>query len=95
VVDKGYFKIEDIEACENAGILPYVPRPRRGPSVRAGLFRKDEFSHDADSDTYLCPAGQRLNVYSSSFLRGLKKNNYVNKLACSDCAIRGRCTKAA
>jgi hypothetical protein len=53
VADKGYFKIEDIEACENAGILPYVPRPQRGPSVRAGLFRKDEFSYDADSDRYL------------------------------------------
>jgi hypothetical protein len=26
VVDKGYFKIEDIEACEKAGMVPYVPR---------------------------------------------------------------------
>jgi Transposase DDE domain len=31
VADKGYFKIEDIEACEKAGIEPYVPRPQRGP----------------------------------------------------------------
>jgi hypothetical protein len=31
--DKGYFKIEDIEACEKAGMVPYVPRPQRGPSV--------------------------------------------------------------
>jgi hypothetical protein len=36
VADRGYFKIEDIEACEKAGIDPYVPRPQRGPSVRAG-----------------------------------------------------------
>jgi hypothetical protein len=42
VADRGYFKIEDIEACEQAGIEPYVPRPQRGPSVKAGLFRKDE-----------------------------------------------------
>jgi hypothetical protein len=27
--------------------VPYVPRPRRGPSVKAGLFRKDEFQYDA------------------------------------------------
>ena len=92
VADKGYFKIEDIEACEKAGIVPYVPRPQRGPSVKAGLFRKDEFSYDADSDTYTCPAGQRLHPYSSSLLRGLKKTNYVNKLACDACAIRARCT---
>jgi hypothetical protein len=92
VADKGYFKIEDIEACEKAGIVPYVPRPQRGPSVKAGLFRKDEFSYDAASDSYVCPAGQRLHPYSNSLLRGLKKINYVNKLACDDCAIRSRCT---
>jgi transposase len=92
VADRGYFKIEDIEACEKAGIEPYVPRPQRGPSVRAGLFRKDEFQYDAASDSYVCPAGRRLHPYSSSLLRGLKKINYVNKLACDDCAIRARCT---
>jgi transposase len=92
VADKGYFKIEDIEACEKAGIEPYVPRPQRGPSVKAGLFRKDEFLYDAAGDSYVCPAGRRLHPYSSSPLRGLKKINYVNKLACDDCAIRSRCT---
>ena len=92
VADKGYFKIEDIEACENAGMVPYVPRPQRGPSVKAGLFRKDEFGYDAASDSFVCPAGQRLPPYSSSFLRGLTKINYTNKLACDDCAIRSRCT---
>ena len=73
-------------------LVPYVPRPQRGPSVKAGLFRKDEFSYDAQSDTYVCPARQRLHPYSSSLLRGLKKTNYVNKLACDDCALRSRCT---
>jgi transposase len=34
VADRGYFKIEDIEACEKAGVTPYVPRPQRGPAVR-------------------------------------------------------------
>jgi hypothetical protein len=42
VADRGYFKIEDIEACEKVGIDPYVPLPQRGLSVRASLFRKDE-----------------------------------------------------
>jgi transposase len=92
VADRGYFKIEDIEACEKAGMQPYVPRPQRGPSVRAGLFRKDEFRYDAADDSLICPAGQRLHPYSSSLLRGLKKINYTNKLACDDCTIRPRCT---
>ena len=92
VADRGYFKIEDIEACEGAGMEPYVPRPQRGPSVRAGLFRKDEFAYDPETDTVICPGGQRLSPYSSSVLRGLKKINYVNKQACRDCPLRSRCT---
>jgi hypothetical protein len=92
VADRGYFKIEDIEACEKAGMQPYVPRPQRGPSVNAGLYRKDEFRYDEASDSYVCPAGQRLDAYTSSLQRGLKKINYTNKLACGDCTIRSRCT---
>ena len=72
--------------------MPYVPRPQRGPSVKAGLFRKDEFRYDANSDRYVCPAGQHLHPSSSSLLRGLKKINYVNTLACDDCKIRSHCT---
>jgi len=93
VADRGYFKIEDIEACEKAGMEPYVPRPQRGPAVSAGFFRKDEFQYDPESDTMLCPGGQRLQPYSSSFLRGLKKINYANRQACRDCPLRSRCTK--
>ena len=92
VADKGYFKIEDIEACEKAGMEPYVPRPQRGPSVRAGLFRKDEFKYDPETDSFTCPAGQRLTPYSSSALRQLKKINYANRKACRDCPLRARCT---
>ena len=28
VADRGYFKIEDIEACEKTGCVPHVPKPR-------------------------------------------------------------------
>jgi hypothetical protein len=73
VADKGYFKIEDIEACEKAGIVPYVLRPQRDPSFRADVFRKDEFRYDAASDSYVCPAGQCLHPCSPSLLGGLKK----------------------
>ena len=40
VADRGYFKIEDIEACEKAGCIPHVPRPQRAPrSARASSAR--------------------------------------------------------
>ena len=92
VADRGYFKIEDIEACEKAGMTPHVPKPQRGSAVREGFFRKDEFRYDADQDVFICPGKQQLSAYSSSALRELKKVNYTNKQACRDCAIRSRCT---
>jgi transposase len=92
VADRGYFKIEDIEACEKAGMVPYVPRPQRGPSVRKGLFRKDEFKYDAETNSMICPGEQRLQPYTSSLIRGIKKINYANHAACRDCPLRSRCT---
>ncbi len=55
VADRGYFKIEDIEACEANGITAYVPEPIRGPTVAHGFLSKEEFRYDLDKDIYLCP----------------------------------------
>src|SRR4051794_9889468 len=85
-------KMRACSSCEKAGMEPYVPRPQRGSSVRKGLFRKDEFKYDPETDSFTCPAGQRLTPYSSSALRQLKKINYANRKACRDCPLRARCT---
>ena len=53
VADRGYFKIEDIEACEKAGCVPHVPRPQRGSSVREGFVRKDGFATTRGANSYL------------------------------------------
>jgi hypothetical protein len=95
VADRGYFKIEDIEACEKAGMAPHVPKPQRGSAVREGFFRKDEFRYDAERDVFVCPAGQPLRAYSSSALRELNKINYVNKQACMDPAWTARSARNA
>jgi Transposase DDE domain len=57
-----------------------------------GFFRKDEFKYDPETDSFICPAGQRLTPYASSVLRQLKKINYANRKACRDCPLRTRCT---
>jgi len=91
VADAGYYKAEDIEACEAAGLTPHVPRPQRGHAVREGLFRKDEFQYDAERDAFICPAGQLLSTRYTSKLRDLTKFDYTNPSACRVCAIRSRC----
>jgi transposase len=93
VADRGYFKAEDIEACEKAGCIPHVPKPQRGSSVREGFFRKDEFRYDAERDAYACPAGKMLTPIRHGRLRDLEKIDYGNPNACRDCPLRPRCTK--
>jgi transposase/IS5 family transposase len=92
VADRGYFKIEDIEACEKAGLTPHVPKPQRGPAVRKGFFTKEEFRYDPARDVYICPAGKILAPHHQGKLRDLKKIDYSNPAACPVCPLRSRCT---
>jgi transposase len=92
VADRGYFKIEDIEACDKAGLTPHVPKPQRGPAVRYGFFRKDEFRYDPDRDVVTCPAGQSLAPHHYGKSRDLQKIDYSNPAACPACPLRARCT---
>ena len=94
VADAGYFRTEDIEACEKAGLTPHVPRPQRGSSISKGFFRKDEFRYDPERDAYTCPAGHELTPFRFGKLREMAKIDYANKAACCDCPLRRRCTDA-
>ena len=42
--DRGY------RGLREGGMIPYVPRPQRGPPFSEGFFRKDEFQYDAETD---------------------------------------------
>src|ERR1700729_199091 len=95
VADRGYFKIEDIEACEKTGCVPHVRKPQRGSSVREGLFRKDEFRYDAGLDAYVCPAGKLLPPIRRGRMRDLERTDYGNPKACRACPLRVRCTNDA
>jgi transposase len=95
VADRGYFKIEDIEACEKTGCVPHVAKPQRGSSVREGLFRKDEFRYDAGLDAYVCPAGKLLTPIRRGRMRDLERTDYGNPKACRACQLRARCTNDA
>jgi CheY-like chemotaxis protein len=92
VADRGYFKIEDIEDCEKAGITAYVPKPIRGPAAREGFFTKEAFRYDPDKDVYICPAEQVLSPRYASKSRENVKFDYCNRDACKGCALKPRCT---
>jgi transposase len=92
VADKGYFKIEDIEACEAAGIVAYVPKPKRGPTIKQGVFAKEEFRYDSADDVYLCPGGERLEARYKAKVRDVEVHGYVNPAACMTYRLRALCT---
>ena len=93
VADRGYYKIEDIEACEKAGITAYVPKPIRGSAVREGFFAKDEFRYDPEQDVIVCPAGQTLAPKCKGRSRDNVRTDYSNRNACKVCALQSRCTR--
>jgi len=93
VADRGYFQAEDIEACEAAGMTPYVPKPDRGPAKSKGLFPKEAFTFDTKKDGYTCPGGQFLRRRGSGERRdGVPRRAYTGYNVCSGCKLKSRCT---
>jgi transposase len=94
VADMGYYKGEDIAACEEIGVTPYVARPQRGAAIFEGRFGKDKFAYDAAGDFYVCPAGQRLDPARRAEKNGQRFTRYGNRRACRDCPLKSQCTNS-
>jgi len=61
LADAGYYNSEDLKACEDDGIKAYVPpHEGNGKLEKQGRFVRKDFSDDAATNTYRCPAGQLL-----------------------------------
>lgn len=95
VADAGYYKGEDINACQKLGFEVHLPTPNQSPSERAGLYGKTAFRYDGHQDVYLCPAGAKLKRRRSMTLehKGKVVANYENPKACASCQLKARCTR--
>lgn len=60
IADRGYFKGEEILACQEAGIVAIVPKTNKSAAKAEGRFDKANFIYDASTNEYRCPAKQRL-----------------------------------
>ena len=58
--DRGYFKGEEILACEEVGITVMLPKPQTSDAKSEGRFGKRDFRYLAEEDIYICPAGAPL-----------------------------------
>lgn len=91
IADKGYFKSEEILACETAGITPTVSKPLTSGASAKGRFDRADFAYNADKDVYVCPAGEHLIYRSTSELDGKMQRLYYSSF-CEGCVIKDRCT---
>ncbi len=91
VADRGYFKGEEILACEKAGITTYLPKPQTSRSLKKGLFSKRDFIYHAEDDEYACPGGERLIWRYTSEQNGQALHKYWSS-ACPSCPLKAQCT---
>lgn len=91
VADRGYFRGEEIRACDEANITTYLPKPQTSGSMKKGLFSKRDFIYHAEDDEYECPAGERLIWRFETEEKGQKIHKYWSS-ACPGCPIKSQCT---
>lgn len=84
-------KGDEILACQNAGMTPFVPKPLTSASKAEGRFGKQDFVYLAEDNTYRCPAGERLTWRFASVEDGMTLHSYWTS-ACQTCPLKAKCT---
>jgi transposase len=91
LADRGYFSGAEVLACKEAGITAICPRPLTSGAKADGRWGKQDFRYDPSTDTYRCPAGERLTRRFSSVEQGMMLHTYWAN-GCAGCAVRQQCT---
>ena len=91
IADRGYFKGEEILACDEAGITAYVPKSETSVAQAAGRYGKQDFHYDPKSNEYRCPAGDHLIWHMTTEEKGKKLHRYWSS-NCQSCPLKIKCT---
>jgi hypothetical protein len=97
LVDSGYFHDDVIAATlerEVSLLCPESPDLEKENVQEKGLFHKREFHYDGVTDTYQCPAGQKL-VLLHRCAQTEKTRGYdlYATPGCQGCPLRDKCTQ--
>jgi transposase len=96
VADSKYGTIDNYLICHDQGIKAHIPsleETHRGSGRQKGIFPKEAFSYNPDTDTFTCPAGHLLKRRHYH----KKRNHYEYKAPserCARCELREHCTRA-
>jgi hypothetical protein len=95
VADSKYGTIENFLACHDRGLKAHIP-DLRGASVKRTekqkIFAEEQFQYDPQSDTYRCPAGNRLKPKSLHSNRQ-SRDYAAPRKTCAACQLREQCTR--
>lgn len=91
--DKGYYNKTEIAKCEGNNIRCYIPEPEKSQNKALGLFTEKDFQYDPFSDSYLCPAKQRL-FFHYRIIKGNKEERVYETNHCKQCLLRIQCTRS-
>jgi transposase len=91
LADRGYYKGEEIKACEDNNITVYIPKSDTSGNRAKDLFTKEQFIYIENVDEYECPAGARMTYRYTNEEKGKLIRRYATP-ACTTCAIKDKCT---
>jgi transposase len=98
LADAGYYNSEDLKSCEDAGIKAYVPLHEGNAKLeKQGRFTRKNFSYDAATNSYRCPAGQSLHPTKKLWTNAsgrVERRYYGSKATCGDCPLKASCLSA-
>ena len=96
VADTKYGTIDNYLHCHDKGVKTHIPsieESHRGSGRRKGIFSKEEFIYNPDTDTFICPAGEVLT--RQKFKKKRRHFEYkASSKACMGCRIRDKCTRS-
>lgn len=99
VADSKYGTIDNFLACHDRGIAAHIPdlkeaqaKGAKKTTKAAKVFADTMFDYDTQSDSYMCPAGERLKRGSVHAERA-SADYAAPRKACAVCVLRERCTR--
>ena len=91
VADQGYYRGEELLACERSNIVPYIAKIDTAAKRAKGEFPRSAFRYLPEDDEYECPAGKRLIYRFTRNESGKELRRYWSS-ACPRCPLKSACT---
>lgn len=87
LADQGYQSLANLKAIQMSGAEAFIPWKPKSPT---GIDFIEQITYNEDTDTYSCPRGHNLKVYSrgaDGYLGTIVPRNH-----CTSCEFKDRCT---